>query len=86
MVVVCKKIIRYQPLLLHTASVGGDGAGGGLHCPPVVGVAAGLQAHRHVVIPGAQPGLVRHTAPPCTGEIKKLYSCPKIGTFPKLLA
>ena len=71
-VVVCKKIIRYQPLLLHTAT--GDGGGGAagvrLHCPPVVCVAAGLQAHRHVVIPGAQPGLVRHTAPPWTGKLK----------------
>ena len=69
MVVVCKKIIRYQPLLLHTAGVGGVGDGGG-DCPPVVGVGAGLEAHRHVVIPGAQPGLVRHTAPPWTGKLK----------------
>ena len=67
MVVVCNKIIRDPPLLLDAAAGSGDGSGG-LHCPPVVGVAAGLQAHRHVVIPGAQPGLVRHTAPPCTGE------------------
>ena len=74
MVVVCNKIIRYRPLLLHTASVGGAGAAGvRLHCPPVVGVGAGLEAHRHVVIPGAQPGLVRHTSPPCTGEKLKNY-------------
>ena len=69
MVVVCNKIIRYQPLLLHGVA-GTSGGGGGLHCPPVVGVGAGLQAHRHVVIPGAQPGLVRHTAPPWTGKLK----------------
>ena len=37
MVVVCKKIIRYQPHLLHTAS-GAGAAGVRLHCPPVVGV------------------------------------------------
>ena len=67
MVVVCNKILRDPPLLLDAVG-GGDGAGGGLHCPPVPRVGAGLQAHRHVVIPGAQPGLVRHTAPPCTGE------------------
>ena len=73
-VVVCKKIIRYQPLLLH--GVAGTSGGGGLHCPPVVGVGAGLQAHRHVVIPGAQPGLVRHTAPPWTRRYVKLNVLP----------
>ena len=71
--VVCNKIIRDPPLLLDAA--GGAGAAGvRLHCPPVPRVGAGLQAHRHVVIPGAQPGLVRHTAPPCTGEKLKNYS------------
>ena len=75
--VVCNKIIRDPPLLHGVAGAGGGG-GGGLHCPPVPRVAAGLQAHRHVVIPGAQPRLVRHTASPCTKETLK-----KIITFQK---
>ena len=67
---------RYPPLLLDAAGVVAGGGGGGLHCLPVPRVAAGLQAHRHIVIPGAQPRLVRHAAPPCTGEM--LNYCPKL--------